>query len=185
MEPVQVEYEPSSGLPGEYCEFLPKADFQRTLPWLLKHHGLEWVQANCQKFKDLVDGLEGLEGGMEGLAVEDAPKAKTKKPGKSKKEKKKEIVLERSTRNKRKCITSVMGLDLFGIKLGEAAKMMGKKFACGSSVVKEARGEQIDVQGDFQEEIAKLILGKYGEANGITEADFVNLEKGKKSPTFG
>lgn len=50
-------------------------------------------------------------------------------------------------RNKRKCVTTVRGLDLFGIKLGDAAKKFGKKFACGASVVKDASGkEEIDVQ---------------------------------------
>jgi translation initiation factor 1 (eIF-1/SUI1) len=62
---------------------------------------------------------------------------------------KKQIVVERATRNKRKCVTSVLGLELFGVKLAEAAKKFGKKFACGASVVKDASNkEQIDVQGD-------------------------------------
>ena len=43
--------------------------------------------------------------------------------------------------------TTVTGLELFGIKLPEAAKAFGKKFACGCSVVKNAAGaEQIDMQ---------------------------------------
>ena len=50
-------------------------------------------------------------------------------------------------RNKRKCVTTVRGLDLFGVKLADAAKKFGKKFACGASVVKDAAGkEEIDVQ---------------------------------------
>ena len=58
-----------------------------------------------------------------------------------------EVVLERNTRNKKKCITTISGLDMFGVKLGEAAKLFGKKFASGASVTKTADGrEQIDVQ---------------------------------------
>ena len=58
-----------------------------------------------------------------------------------------QLIIERAVRNKRKCVTTVKGLDLFGIKLADAAKKFGKKFACGSSVVKDASGkEEIDVQ---------------------------------------
>jgi hypothetical protein len=38
-------------------------------------------------------------------------------------------------------------LDLFGVKLADASKKFGKKFACGASVTKDASNkEQIDVQ---------------------------------------
>jgi hypothetical protein len=57
------------------------------------------------------------------------------------------VVLESHTRNKKKCVTTVTGLEGFGVKLSEAAKLFGKKFACGASVVKNATGtEQIDMQ---------------------------------------
>ncbi len=56
-------------------------------------------------------------------------------------------MLERNTRNKKKCITTISGLDLFGVKLSEASKMFGKKFASGASITKNAEGkEQIDCQ---------------------------------------
>jgi density-regulated protein DRP1 len=57
------------------------------------------------------------------------------------------VVIERATRNKRKCVTTVIGLDQFGVKLADASKKFGKKFACGASVTKDASNkEQIDVQ---------------------------------------
>lgn len=68
-----------------------------------------------------------------------------------------QVVLERNTRNKKKCITTVSGLDAFGVKLGEASKLFGKKFASGASVVKNAEGkEHIDVQ----------VRGQVGGAGG-------------------
>jgi len=71
-------------------------------------------------------------------------------------------VVERATRNKRKCITSVQGLELFGVKLAEAAKKFGKKFACGASVVKDASNkEQIDVQGDCMDDLAEFIAKEF------------------------
>lgn len=58
-----------------------------------------------------------------------------------------QVVLERNTRNKKKCVTTIAGLDLFGVKLAEASKLFGKKFASGASIVKNAEGkEQIDIQ---------------------------------------
>ena len=185
-------YEPSSGLPAEYCEYLPKGEFKKALPWLAKTFDAAWLRAHCGRYEGLLgDVLEGVEGAMADLELDASQekkkdKEKKEKSGKKKKDKKPEIVLERSVRNKRKCITTVKGLDQFGVKLGEAAKLMGKKFACGASVVKEAMGETIDIQGDFQLETAELILQKFAtEENGITEAVFVNYEKGKRSPTFG
>ena len=78
---------------------------------------------------------------------------------------KQEVVIEKVVRNKRKCITTVKGLELFGeicdsicslcnylgfmavvsvlspvihsgVKLSDASKKLGKKFATGASVVK-------------------------------------------------
>lgn len=67
--------------------------------------------------------------------------------GKVKKKSKPEVVLERNTRNKKKCVTTISGLDSFGVKHSEASKLFGKKFASGASIVKNAEGkEQIDVQ---------------------------------------
>ncbi|WZZ30492.1 hypothetical protein YC2023_013893 [Brassica napus] len=56
--------------------------------------------------------------------------------GKLKKKERQEVIIEKVVRNKRKCITIVKGLELFGIKLSDASKKLGKKFATGASVVK-------------------------------------------------
>lgn len=58
-----------------------------------------------------------------------------------------QVVIETNTRNKKKMITTVSGLELFNLKLADASKLFGKKFACGCSVTKNAAGvEQIDMQ---------------------------------------
>ena len=46
------------------------------------------------------------------------------------------------------------------------------------------RCREIDVQGDFQEEIALFVLEKYRAKNGLEEKNFVNVEKGKRTPTL-
>ena len=55
---------------------------------------------------------------------------------------------------RKKYITTVRGLDLFGVKLKKASKLFGRKFAGGSSVV---RGE-IRVQGDHTFDMSNYIL---------------------------
>ena len=126
-------------MPAEFNEFLPK---------------------DCDEYKRWKASKEaGVSGAMAGLTVggeavgeagaaapTPAAPAQEKKSSKKKKGKP-EVVLERNTRNKKKCITTITGLDTFGVKLGEASKLFGKKFASGASVVKNAEGkEHIDVQ---------------------------------------
>jgi Translation initiation factor SUI1 len=51
----------------------------------------------------------------------------------------------------------VFGLDSFSVKLSEAAKLFGKKFASGAAVVKSpTEKEQIDIQGDCLEKVTLL-----------------------------
>lgn len=67
--------------------------------------------------------------------------------GKAKKKAAQEVLITRAVRNKKKCVTTVAGLEHFGVKLSEAAKVFGKKFASGASVTKTATGgEEIDIQ---------------------------------------
>jgi density-regulated protein len=106
------------------------------------------------------------------------------KPGKKKKPKLKEVIISTSTRQKKKAITAVEGLDLFGVKLADAAKVCGKKYACGASVVTNpSQKEQIDIQGDVQEVLPKLLLEKYGASHGL-EAKHIVLIVGKQRMNY-
>lgn len=70
-----------------------------------------------------------------------------------------QVIVDKNTRNKKKAITTVYGLDGFGIKLSEAAKLFGKKFASGAAVVKSpSEKDQIDIQGDCLERVRLLLL---------------------------
>eukprot|EP00697_Spironema_sp_BW2_P010570 gnl/Spiro4/25897_TR12899_c0_g1_i1.p6 gnl/Spiro4/25897_TR12899_c0_g1~~gnl/Spiro4/25897_TR12899_c0_g1_i1.p6 ORF type:complete len:123 (+),score=34.95 gnl/Spiro4/25897_TR12899_c0_g1_i1:601-969(+) len=84
--------------------------------------------------------------------------------GKIKKVEEPVVTVCKAVRNKRKCVTTVAGLDRFGgIKLKDAAKIFGRTFSCGASVVKSAAGEadEIDIQGDFKEDVVDLILQRF------------------------
>jgi density-regulated protein DRP1 len=59
-------------------------------------------------------------------------------------------------------VTTVFGLNIFGVDMKKAAKMFANKFACGASVAKNNQGlDEIVVQGDFSDEIHDLILANW------------------------
>ncbi|KAJ3394901.1 Translation machinery-associated protein 22 [Entophlyctis sp. JEL0112] len=72
------------------------------------------------------------------------------------------VTIKRIERTKRKCVIVVAGMEAFDVDLKKAAKLFATKFACGSSVTKNAAGvEEIVVQGDVQDDIYELILKTY------------------------
>jgi len=175
-EPRVVEYDAVTGVPSEFNQFLP--------PDCLEYK--RWAGQQAGE----AGGAE-VEAGVAGLSVAektpDGEEIEKKLPGgKVKKKAKPEVVMERNVRNKRKCITSVTGLDTFKVKLGEAAKLFGKKFASGASVVKNASGkEQIDIQGDCLDQLPAVILKHYGKEAGIEKAHIFMMEGKSKQPFFG
>lgn len=63
-------------------------------------------------------------------------------------------------------ISTVVGLQHYGINLKDMSKIMGKKFACGAAFVPddEKYGECIQVQGDIEKRFWELLeadLEKY------------------------
>ena len=87
------------------------------------------------------------------------------------------VTITRTTRNKKKTITNVAGLEHYpDVKIPECAKTLGKKFACGASVTKGPTGkDEIDVQGDFSHEIADLLAEKFGVDKDTTKV----VDKGR------
>ncbi|XP_019192654.1 PREDICTED: translation machinery-associated protein 22 isoform X1 [Ipomoea nil] len=183
-QPVQVLYCGVCGLPAEYCEFGP--DFEKCKPWL--------IQNAPDLYPDLLKGAGGKEADkishqLQSTSISDAgagssaPKQEEVKRlpgGKIKKKEKQEIVIEKMTRNKRKCITTIKGLELFGIKLSDASKKLGKKFATGASVVKgPTEKEQIDVQGDIAYDIVDFLTETWPD---VPESAIFFVEDGKKVP---
>eukprot|EP00879_Flechtneria_rotunda_P000989 GHRR01001123.1.p1 GENE.GHRR01001123.1~~GHRR01001123.1.p1 ORF type:complete len:183 (+),score=65.81 GHRR01001123.1:148-696(+) len=164
--PKVVEYDPITGVPAEYNEYLPK-DSDEYKRWKAAQQGPEALAALTLKDK-------------EGNEIE-----KQLPGGKVKKKQKPQVVLESHTRNKKKCVTTITGLESFGVKLSEAAKLFGKKFACGASVTKSATGtEQIDMQGEFVDKLAELVVKQYGSSNNIGKGDIYMIQEKKKVPYF-
>lgn len=91
-----------------------------------------------------------------------------------------QVTIKRIERNKRKHVTSIHGLDAFGIDLKKASKQFSSKFATGSSVTKNPQGqEEIVVQGDVSDEIVEMIEAGVGVLKGIP-ADNVEVVEEKK-----
>ncbi|KAK8970448.1 hypothetical protein KSP40_PGU022060 [Platanthera guangdongensis] len=180
-EPVRVLYCQVCGLPAEYCEFGP--DFDKCKPWLFDNAPYLYPdllkEANARQVEKAAEQLQsvGISSSGDGAGVAEAPanpsgsKATSKSEevkrlpgGKIKKKEKQEVIIEKVVRNKRKCVTIVKGLELFGVKLSEASKKLGKKFATGASVVKGPTDkEQIDVQGDIFYDIVEFITETWSE----------------------
>ncbi|KDO80119.1 hypothetical protein CISIN_1g028409mg [Citrus sinensis] len=167
-QPVRVLYCSICSLPAEYCEFGP--DFEKCKPWLIKNapelypdllkeaneKEAEKVSGQLQLFGLSSGGADGATSGQTSSSKQE--EVKRLPGGKIKKKERQEVVIEKVVRNKRKCITIVKGLDLFGVKLSDASKKLGKKFATGASVVKgPTEKEQIDVQGDISYDIVEFI----------------------------
>jgi density-regulated protein DRP1 len=94
-----------------------------------------------------------------------------------------EVIVEKIVRNKRKCVTIIKGLDMFGIKLSDASKKLGKKFASGASVVKgPTEKDQIDVQGDIMYDLAEFITETW---QNVPESAIYFIEDGRKVPAMG
>ncbi|KAK9073704.1 hypothetical protein SSX86_006298 [Deinandra increscens subsp. villosa] len=184
--PFHVLYCGICGLPAEYCEFGP--DFGKCKPWLIQNAPQlypDLIQDSNSKEVDRVsDQLQSssiTDGtGPSGSSVSKQEPVKRLPGGKIKKKEKLEVIIEKVTRNKRKSITTIKGLELFGIKLSDASKKLGKKFATGASVVKgPTEKDQVDVQGDIAYDIVEFITDTWPD---VPETAIYFIEDGKKVP---
>ncbi|XP_022731956.1 translation machinery-associated protein 22-like isoform X1 [Durio zibethinus] len=190
---VKVLYCPICSLPAEYCEFGP--DFEKCKPWLINnapdlypHLLKEADERDASKVSEQLQSV-GISSAADVAASSSQPgdassskqeEVKRLPGGKIKKKEKQEVVIEKVVRNRRKCITIMKGLDLFGIKLSDASKKLGKKFATGASVVKgPTEKEQIDVQGDIAYDIVEFITETWP---AVPETAIFFIEDGKKVP---
>lgn len=89
------------------------------------------------------------------------------------------VQIKRVERNKRKHVTVIAGLEVYGLENKKVAKELGKKFATGSSVTRSAAGnEEITVQGDVSDDVQDWLLEVYGKE--VPEANIEIIEDKKK-----
>ncbi len=113
---------------------------------------------------DQMEGLDVKEGGKK--SGSGTSKSDNKRRGVSAKKVNKvdtRIIIQKISRNRKKAVTHVVGMDTIpGMKLKEASKAFSKRFA-GSSSVKE---KEIIIQGDHSVDVAEMIVGKFGVSEG-------------------
>ncbi|KAG1173286.1 hypothetical protein G6F70_005945 [Rhizopus microsporus] len=168
-------------MPLEYCEF--SGTQEKCKLWLKEH--------DEDKYNE-VYGIKGITEGMENTSLEEESNGKdtrtivkdksAKLEAKLEREIKKKmasrVLIKRNERNKRKCVTTIHGLDIFGVDLKKAAKMFANRFACGSSVAKNNQGQdEIVVQGDFSDDIYNIILTHWPN---VPEENIDKIEEKKK-----
>lgn len=96
------------------------------------------------------------------------------------------VTIKRIERNKRKHVTSIHGLEAFGVDLKKAAKQFASKFATGASVTKNAQGQdEIVVQGDVGDEVSEMIENEVGVLKGIPVDNIEFVEDKKKKVAEG
>ncbi|ORX85383.1 translation machinery-associated protein 22 [Anaeromyces robustus] len=153
-------------LPIEYCEFSPSKE--KCKKWLKENHPELANEADTNTGEEATESKHQTRGGK-GMVRDESDKKKNKVT---------KVTIKRCERTKRKHQIIVTGLDQYEIELKKAAKLFSSRFACGSSVTKNAAGqEEIVVQGDVQEEIKELILKNYSNV----PAEVIELTEDKKS----
>lgn len=119
--------------PFEFCEWGP--EFARCKARFQEHYQQSFPDVSGEEeLLELMTRL-GFEGETDAAAkkaqkAKKAPSEDAPPPPPSKKDKKKEaaaIVIELNTRNKKKFVTCVRGLELFEVDAPAAAKVFGKK----------------------------------------------------------
>ncbi|KAK5790924.1 hypothetical protein VI817_006233 [Penicillium citrinum] len=92
------------------------------------------------------------------------------------------VYIKRVERNKRKHVTVIMGLEIFGMENKKIAKDLGKKFATGSSMTRAPSGaEEITVQGDVSEDVKEWLLEVHGDKVPEANIEFIEDKKKKKA----
>jgi density-regulated protein DRP1 len=165
LYPMSVLYCGVCSLPLEYCSFGNS-----------KKECAEWAAEHAPMTGEEDEGEigDGLGSKMKAASLAEGDAAPQKTPSSSSATSKKNrgkggaveqlVKIARIARNKRKSVTVVGGLSTFpDVRMKEAAKKLGKHFACGSSVSKTASGaEEIVIQGDVLHELPPFLQDAFG-----------------------
>mmetsp|Transcript_9788 Transcript_9788/g.13798 ORF Transcript_9788/g.13798 Transcript_9788/m.13798 type:complete len:256 (-) Transcript_9788:61-828(-) len=101
--------------------------------------------------------------GVSDLAISSGDKKKRRGVGAKKTAKvDTRVIIQKISRNKRKAVTIVVGMDTVpDIKLKDVSKAFSKRFAGSSSVKDGAKGKEIIIQGDHMDDVAVMIIDKF------------------------
>jgi len=152
--PATVDYCHVCSLPPDFCIWGPCWDKCKPV----------CMEMFLYLYPELAGGDCG-EAKQKAQAADEKAKVKELPGGKKTRAKSPEVLIRKLTRGGRKCVTSIAGLEGFGVKPEAAAKLFKKKFACGSAPVKGEPGQPdtVDIQGDFEDEVIQLIVENFKE----------------------
>ena len=155
-------------MPPEYCMH-DKKDYSECKNWLQGAH----PQLYNKIYGEPTEGQEEEKKEGEG-------KAKKKKKVGIQMTEGGEIKIIKAKRGQKKTICTVLGLQNYGVNLKDAAKAMGKKFACGASVAEDDKyGECIQIQGDISDRFEEFVNAELAKYN-INIAENLKVEEVKK-----
>lgn len=169
---LDVVYCPNCGFPPEYCSF--GANFDKCLPWILEN----MMEVLDEEVLTKLLGEATLEEG-EGDAKKKKKSGLKKKAAAGAVETK--VMIARVQRQKRKFVTVVSGLDTVpDLKLKDASKALGKKYASGASINESANGKskEIVIQGD----VASVLPGFIASEFNVPLSAIFMVEDGKLTP---
>ncbi|KAI8080813.1 translation initiation factor SUI1 [Gilbertella persicaria] len=184
MEPRKVYLCGICTMPLEYCEF--SGTQEKCKLWLREHDEDKYTE--LYGVNAITEGVEKTNIDEEGVDKKDrtvvkdkSAKLEAKLEREIKKKMASRVIIKRIERTKRKSVTTIYGLDVFGVDIKKAAKMFANRFACGSSVAKNNQGQdEIVVQGDFSDDIHELILTNWPDLVPKDNIDRVEEKKKKK-----
>ncbi|KAJ5248645.1 Translation machinery-associated protein 22 [Penicillium chermesinum] len=123
-------------LPPEYCEFGGTA--KKCEEWLKDAEPDQWNKLYSEDA--LNANLSALSVSAQERAAKDAAKKEAKAAQSEARDAEKKaaskVIIKRVERNKRKHVTVITGLEVFGLENKKLAKELGKKFATGSSMTR-------------------------------------------------
>ncbi|KAJ5915267.1 Translation machinery-associated protein 22 [Penicillium verhagenii] len=170
-------------LPPEYCSFGGTA--KKCEEWLKDEEPELWNQLHSEDA--LNANLSALSVSAQEREAKDAKKKEAKAAQNEARDVERKaaskVIIKRVERNKRKYVTVISGLEVFGLENKKLAKELGKKFATGSSMTRSPAGtEEITVQGDVSEDVEDWLLEVYGSKVPGANIELVEDKKKKKDP---
>ncbi|KAJ6150755.1 Translation machinery-associated protein 22 [Penicillium chermesinum] len=170
-------------LPPEYCEFGGTA--KKCEEWLKDAEPDQWNKLYSEDA--LNANLSALSVSAQERAAKDAAKKEAKAAQSEARDAEKKaaskVIIKRVERNKRKHVTVITGLEVFGLENKKLAKELGKKFATGSSMTRSPAGaEEITVQGDVSEDVREWLNENYASKVPDANIELVEDKKKKRSP---
>lgn len=159
----RVVYCPVDSLPAEYCEYGPC--FDECKAWLAAEVPTLYLQKYGRTVKDLMEAERQIADGVKDISLEISGTSKIVKSRKKiirkSEQTKSTITISTSSRKGRKHVTIICGLEEYledPMTIKEAAKKLGKRFACSASIIKSDSGvQQIQLQGECQVELMQVL----------------------------